>query len=180
MQTLVVGQPFPGAYPPLQEGVELYLSGSCPEIRLVLSKISKQEVKHFRKGKLRFSVYAPEDLPEQLFLCLKIDGFAPGWFDMSYHRALEENYFGRKVELPALESFNDPQLGLAMLITLVQAEDAMLAGMRLVALPNRLSVALVKRVTQQPSRISPEYFQVVDFITDTYKPDDLAAQGLQQ
>jgi hypothetical protein len=67
-----------------------------------------------------------------------------------------------------------------MLITLVQAEDAMLAGMRLVALPNRLSVALVKRVTQQPSRISPEYFQVVDFITDTYKPDDLAAQGLQQ
>ena len=180
MQTLAVGQPFPGAHPPLPEGVALYLSGSCPEIRFVLSRISKQEAKHFHEGKLRFSLYAPEDLPEQLFLCLKIDGFAPGWSDMSYHRALEENHLGRKVRLPALESFHDPRLGLAMLITLVQAEDAVLAGMRLVALPNRLSVALVRRVSQQPSRVSPEYFQVVDFITTAYKPDDLAAQGLQQ
>jgi len=98
---------------------------------------------------------------------------------MSYHRALEENHFGRKVELLALESF-DPRLGLAMLITLIRAEDAVLAGMRLVALPHRLSVVLVRRVNRQPSRISPEYFQVVDFITRTYKPDDLADQGLQQ
>ena len=64
MQTLVVGRPFPGAHPPLPEGVALYLSGSCPEIRFVLSRISKQEAKHFHEGKLRFSLYAPEDLSQ--------------------------------------------------------------------------------------------------------------------
>lgn len=125
------------------------------QIFLHLARISLKDEEQFKKNDLKVAVYNKEDI---IFLLLNINGFME-WSDCpySYHLVQPELQF-----LP--NNSMDENKGELLSLYLVNAEDHILRGIRMVRLSckftNTLNQMIRKQATQVNYNVGQHYLQV--------------------
>lgn len=144
---LEVGQPFLGQRGARAPGVQLSLSGSSPELHLILERPTTAEVNAIRGGKAEFGVYEEDGL---LFFLYQFGGGVIPWSDTPYSRAAEDAF--RAVNLQLLRE----QSRAVLLVILVDASNSIIRGLRTVSISPEVTRALWMAVELQEAVVNYE------------------------
>lgn len=157
-----VGKPYSGAIP-YAEGGYFDMTDSGGQLTVFYNRPNAKEIDNIRKGELKVALTVKDGC---IFLLVKF-GDLP-WMDMPYNAHLSKNL--SKLEEPnSTESYG-------LLVTLVDVSNREVKAIRLLGLPNRLSVTLKRAIEEQlrtPPVSSYENNVRVDAIYRRYRTKDL-------